>query len=101
MNESFTAPAAAVPSPQFALPANSACAAPTPSYAPPVERDLTWDERRSWGTCPVCEALHGSPCHPEVGLRLGVTVDGRPPADGVHLGRLQAAPQRIRLTPTT
>lgn len=65
--------------------------------ASPV-RDLTFDERRKWGTCPVCKAEHGVACSPDVGLHLGSVVHGTA-AEGVHLGRLQNAPRRVREVP--
>lgn len=59
--------------------------------------DLTWNQRIVWGRCPVCSAAPGERCHANVGLTLGVGVDGGPPVDGVHLGRLNAAPARVRI----
>lgn len=59
--------------------------------------DLTYDQRAVWGTCPVCRAQHGERCRADVGIALGVSSAGGPPVDGVHLGRLQAAPARVRI----
>lgn len=62
------------------------------------ERGLTIGERMQWGDCPVCEAKDGESCHADVGLQLGVRADGRRMRDGegVHMGRLQRAPMRVR-----
>lgn len=70
----------------------------TEKTAGPV-RNLEYAERAKWGTCPVCKAPHGKSCRPEIGLHMGFTVDGRPPKDGVHLGRLNAAPFKVREVP--
>lgn len=69
--------------------------------APPIERDLTFDEIATWGDCEVCHAKHGEWCHADVGAQLGVRVDGRRMKDGegAHLARLRAAPKRVRLVP--
>lgn len=64
-----------------------------------AERKLTFDERATWGDCPVCKAPDGEPCHPEVGFPIGLNVKGERPKDGVHLGRLNAAPSRVREVP--
>lgn len=66
---------------------------------PREPRDLTFEEKSTWGECPVCKAEHGAPCHPEVGIQLGHRVDGRPMqrGDGAHLARLNAAPKAVRL----
>lgn len=48
------------------------------------DRETTWEERATWGTCPVCKAEHGTPCNPSVGIQLGRTINGDPPADGVQ-----------------
>lgn len=48
-----------------------------------TERDLTVAERFLWGTCPVCDAVDGESCD-----------EGQ---EAVHLGRLQAAPKRVRV----
>jgi hypothetical protein len=60
------------------------------------ERELTYDERATYGECPVCHAADGQPCDSGIGLHLGVTVSGLPPKEGAHLGRLQRAPFRVR-----
>lgn len=61
-------------------------------------RELTFDERSKWGECPTCKAPHGEYYHADVGLQLGVRVDGRRMRDGegVHLSRLQRAPSKVR-----
>lgn len=64
-------------------------------------RDTTYEERATWGECPVCHAAHGEWCHAEIGLQLGVKVGGgrMQTGEGAHLGRLRNAPMRVRLTP--
>jgi len=62
-------------------------------------RELTFDERARWGECPVCHAKDGEACNRYVAIPLGVAADGGPPANGAHLGRLNAAPQRVRTVP--
>jgi hypothetical protein len=65
------------------------------------ERELTTAERMVYGECPVCHAPDGEPCFAEVGLQLGRKANGMPmqTGEGAHLGRLQAAPKRIREVP--
>lgn len=62
-------------------------------------RELTYEERATWGTCKVCGAGPGEWCHASVGIQLGQRLDGRPMAtgEGAHLGRLQDAPLRVKL----
>lgn len=60
-------------------------------------RLATYEERSVWGTCPACKAEAGQPCNPDVGLSIGVNVNGQRPAGGVHLGRLQRAPMFVQL----
>ena len=60
-------------------------------------RESTQEERMTWGTCPVCDAKHGEPCRPEMGFPLGLNILGERPSEGAHMGRLQAAPRRVRL----
>lgn len=62
-------------------------------------RELTYEQRATWGECPVCHALHGQPCDSSVGIPLGFTVSGTRPTEGAHLGRLQRAPMRVREVP--
>lgn len=64
-------------------------------------RELSYEERATWGTCKVCRATHGQWCHAEVGAQLGVRVDGRrmQTGEGAHLARLQNAPDRVREVP--
>lgn len=64
-------------------------------------RELSFDERMRWGECPVCKAAHGEACHADVGIQLGVRLDGRrmQDGDGVHLARLKRAPDRVREVP--
>lgn len=58
---------------------------------------LTWNQRITWGRCPVCNAQPGERCHSDVGISMGVSATGGPPVDGVHVGRLSAAPARVRV----
>jgi hypothetical protein len=72
-----------------------------PPHLPDRTRVLTFEERIRWGDCPICEAKDGEPCHAEVGLQLGTRADGSriPTGAGVHLGRLERAPIRVREVP--
>lgn len=63
------------------------------------ERELSFEERATWGECPACHAKDGQPCDPSVGIAVGQNIYGQPPQEGAHLGRLQAAPFRVRLVP--
>jgi len=56
-------------------------------------RETTFEERATWGKCPVCGAGQGEWGLSTVGFSLGVIPDGK----GVHLGRLQNAPQLVKL----
>lgn len=58
-------------------------------------RQLTYEERRVWGICPVCGAKPGEPCSGDVGIPLGRAVDGGLPSNGVHLARMTRAPLRV------
>lgn len=49
-------------------------------------REATYEERATWGECPVCHAPDGQWCSPEGTQR-------------VHLGRLMNAPLYVRLVP--
>ena len=64
-------------------------------------RELSFEERCRWGTCPACSAPHGTACRASVGIQLGTRVDGRKLQDGegAHLGRLNRAPLRVREVP--
>jgi len=55
-------------------------------------RKLTYEERATWGKCPVCQAGPGEWCNPQIGVAMGRTVYGEPPNQGAHMGRLQEAP---------
>lgn len=58
-------------------------------------RELDFDDRAT------CRALHGQWCHAEVGLQLGVRLDGRrmQTGEGAHLSRFRRAPTHVRETP--
>lgn len=59
------------------------------------ERDLTFEERRTWDRCPTCNAPDGERCDPNVGPSVG-----RPATEGgVHLSRIVRAPMRVREVP--
>jgi len=62
-------------------------------------RETTFEERATWGACPVCAAQHGEWCHAEVGAQLGVRAGGgrMNTGDGAHLARLRNAPMRVKL----
>lgn len=64
-----------------------------------VIRELTYEDRATWGTCPVCAAHHGEYCNSSVGIPLGRNIHGEPAKEGAHLGRLQQAPLKVRLVP--
>lgn len=57
-------------------------------------KELTYEERATWGDCPVCKVGHGEWCNGDVGISLGLNVMGEPPEKGVHISRLQKAPTR-------
>jgi hypothetical protein len=63
-----------------------------PAGWPYVRTKLTYEQRATFGWCPVCQAKPDQWCDPTRGIILGWTVDGRLPPSGVHLGRLQRAP---------
>lgn len=59
------------------------------------ERELSFEERATWGECPACHAKDGEKCNPGVGIPVG---ENSGPLIA-HLGRLAAAPRRVRLEP--
>ena len=63
--------------------------------------ELTYEQRATWGECPTCKAQSGEWCHAEIGMQLGVKVDGSrmKTGEGSHLSRLQSAPIRAKLVP--
>lgn len=65
------------------------------------ERELSFEERMRWGDCPACEVPDGEPCHAEIGVHLGIKVDGSRmrTGEGVHMGRLARAPFRVKEVP--
>lgn len=65
-----------------------------------LEKKLCWDEKAAWGKCPVCSAPHGNYCFENV---LGEWV-AQPSKNGtkskrVHLGRLEKAPNKVKIVP--
>lgn len=64
-------------------------------------REASYDERATWGTCPVCKAEDGEWCHAEIGAQLGARADGQrmQTGEGAHLARLQRAPRRVKMVP--
>ena len=66
---------------------------------PTAPRELTYEERATWGECPVCHAKPGEWCKDNVPLSTPVENGVRPELYqfSVHLGRLQRAPKRVRM----
>ncbi len=57
-----------------------------------TERELSFEERATWGRCPVCSAPHGEPCDAKVG-RMATNVEhNKLLVTGAHYGRLANAP---------
>ena len=63
-----------------------------------ITKELTTEERMTWGECPVCHAKHGENCDPGMGLQLGLGIGPINP-EGAHLGRLNNAPFKVELRP--
>ena len=64
-----------------------------------IIKELSYEERATWSTCPVCKAKHGEVCDPNFGITLGPIVHNKAVDPGVHLGRIQKAPLRVELKP--
>ena len=62
-----------------------------------IMHETTYEQRATWGECPVCHAQHGEPCDGNIGFALGTTASGERPIDGAHLGRLQNAPKFLTM----
>jgi hypothetical protein len=62
-------------------------------------REATWEERATWGECPVCKAQPGEYCLSDVGFQVGRKANSRRmrPGEGAHLGRLRLAPFHVKL----
>ena len=62
-------------------------------------RETTYEERATWGTCPICGAEPGEWCEPAGTPSLGIPVGGgrHEKGDGVHMARLTNAPRHIRI----
>ena len=60
------------------------------------ERELSFSEKATWGTCPACEASHGEKCYGAIGFPLGKNINGQIDPDGAHLGRLRNSPNKVR-----
>ena len=58
---------------------------------PTAPRELTYEERATWGECPVCHAKPGEWCSNN---HAGIAE--KDPM-GAHLLRLQLAPKRVRM----
>jgi hypothetical protein len=61
-----------------------------------VKRQLTYDERAVWGTCPICGAEMGQPCDGSIGYYVGCLPNKS--QGGAHMGRLQAAPFEVEVS---
>lgn len=59
-------------------------------------RELTTEERFTWGKCPVCGAEDGEECDPNAGIGPAHHPEEQP---GAHLGRLQQAPKKVKVEP--
>lgn len=57
-----------------------------------TSRRLSWEERRTWGECPVCRAPHGEPCSSDL-------VEGAKSPAGAHIARLAVAPEFLADAP--
>lgn len=55
---------------------------------------MSYEDRARWGVCPSCAAPHGVFCFPPANAY--VAADQRTIVKA-HLGRLQAAPERVAL----
>lgn len=66
---------------------------------PSRPRFPTFKERAVWGTCPVCFAVPGQPCHPEVGTPVRAAPGGKRicTGEGPHIQRLENAPRWVQL----
>ena len=64
-----------------------------------IVKELTYEEQATWGECPVCHSKHGEWCDGAKGIVFGLTAGGNLPASGVHLGRLQRAPFKVKTVP--
>lgn len=61
-------------------------------------KELTFEERATWGECPICHAKDGEKCNPDEGFFATLSV-AKVPLGGAHLGRLQKAPFKVRISP--
>ena len=61
-------------------------------------RDLSFAERATWGTCPVCLAVDGVPCR-DIIVKPLMTIHEIEGDGWAHMQREGAAPQRVRLVP--
>lgn len=61
-----------------------------------MTRPATYDERRKWGTCPVCKAADGQVCKQDSNEWSA----GNTWPNGAHARRLSAAPLNVRVVVT-
>ena len=61
--------------------------------------ELAYEQRATWGECPVCKAPHGKACSRDIGIPMGLNVNGEIPEGSCHWGRLTRAPFRVRMVP--
>ena len=62
-----------------------------------IIKELSYDERATWGECQVCNAKHGEWCNGLIGIPLGRNINGDLPERGAHLARLQRAPFKVKI----
>jgi hypothetical protein len=54
---------------------------------------LSYEERATWATCPICEAIHGEPCAVLTNDMAGYYKSDDDMGPGVHAARLVNAPK--------
>lgn len=55
-------------------------------------RFLTYTQRATWDTCPVCGATHGEPCKVVRAERQSGAAEDIPTPGAAHYARLMSAP---------
>jgi hypothetical protein len=61
-------------------------------------KQLTYEERATWGTCPVCEAQHGKQCEAAPADIDYFQFDGAFSGFGAHAARLYNAPHAAAIS---